>query len=97
MNKWLRKTFGTNDGDLTTPSNPNHYHFTGVQCGVHGENFPVLLANTGIDNFHGIFSMVTENAWATGHADGLQSNGTCITNCHFSDAPIIYTDLWQLN
>jgi hypothetical protein len=97
LNKWMRKTFGTNDGDPTTPHNPNHTHFISTQGGLNGINFPQLTAN-----MKGIFSMVTDDPdhnWASGHAD-LINNGTCIFGCHFHDVPtaiLDYIDIWKLN
>lgn len=92
LNKWMRKTFGTNDGDSTTPHNDSHFHYTALQAGTNGQNLPTLLQEK-----KGIFSMVTQNSWASGHADALKDNGTCVNNCHFYDAPIIYINIWELN
>jgi len=92
LNKWMRKTFGTNDGDSTTPHNDSHFHYTALQAGTNGQNLPTLLQGK-----KGIFSMVTQNSWASGHADALKDDGTCVNNCHFYDAPIIYIDIWELN
>jgi len=93
INKWMRKTFGTNDGDPTTPLNTNHYHYTGAQAGPHGVNLPTLL-----NGKKGIYSLVSSDyRWATGHADLLNSDGTCGNECHFYDAPILYIDVWVLN
>lgn len=47
----------------------------------------------------GIFSMVSpkNSLWTSGHADCLQSSGTCVNNCHFFDGDIEYIDIWELN
>jgi len=99
LNEWMRKTFGTNPATSTTPYNANHHHFTASQGGIHGENFPTLLAG-----INGIYSMVAPTAiqasWASGHAD-LIYNSNCATDCHFYDAtnqfvPIDYIDVWEL-
>lgn len=91
LNKWMRKTFGTTS---------NYQHFTSVQGGTKGENFPNLLAN-----INGIYSMITtpsiQSTWGTGHADLLE-NGACLLNCHFYDpnnnfVPVDYIDVWILN
>ena len=88
LNSWMRKTFGI------APSNQKHHNFTKAQGGLNGQNFPSLLAG-----FKGIFSIVSPlgSPWASGHADCLQSDGTCVNNCHFYDADINYIDVWELN
>ena len=88
LNLWMRKTFGV------SPSNSKHRHFTKSQGGVNGQDFPSLLSG-----INGIFSMVSpkNSTWASGHADCLQSNGTCVNNCHFYDGDIEYIDVWELN
>ncbi|UKB77936.1 T6SS effector amidase Tae4 family protein [Chryseobacterium sp. MEBOG07] len=92
LNAWMRKTFGTNPATSTTPYNSNHIHITGNQAGVNGVNLPVILKD-----IKGIYSLVSSNsAWASGHGDILQPNGTCINGCHFYDAPIDYIDVWIL-
>lgn len=97
LNKWMRMTFGTNDGDPKTPHNPNHIHLTAAQGGLNGINFPALTAN-----IKGIFSMVTDDPnhdWASGHAD-LINNSNCVFGCHFHDVPdsiLDYIDIWILN
>ncbi|WP_433627078.1 T6SS effector amidase Tae4 family protein [Chryseobacterium cucumeris] len=92
LNAWMRKTFGTNPATSTTPYNSNHIHITGNQAGVNGVNLPAILKDK-----KGIYSLVSSNsAWASGHGDILQPNGTCINGCHFFDAPIDYIDVWIL-
>ena len=93
INIWMRKTFGTNDGDLTTPHNPKHTRLTKAQGGINGQNFPNL-----IENKQGIFSIVSPNGstWASGHADCLTPDGTCVNDCHFYDGDIEYIDIWEL-
>jgi hypothetical protein len=93
LNRWMRKTFGcanhnTNIGEY---SNTNALHFNATQAGQHGENLPTLL-----NGKQGIYSLVTETWWATGHADKMSSNTTCDGSCYFGIAPIIYVDFWQL-
>lgn len=93
LNKWMRKTFGTNDGDQTTPYNPNHILYTATDAGINGRNLPGLLVGK-----KGIYSIYSNNfAWASGHADMLNPNSTCGNNCHFADAPIGRLDIWILN
>lgn len=41
LNKWMRKTFGTNPG--TDPNKPKFIHITGIEAGIHGENLESLL------------------------------------------------------
>jgi hypothetical protein len=87
LNVWMRKTFGV------SPTNSSHIRITNSQAGVNGENLPTLTAN-----IKGIYSLVSSNPnWASGHADLLNANGTCIFGCHFSDAPIDFIDIWILN
>jgi hypothetical protein len=92
LNRWMRKTFGTN------PSNYRHY--TASQGGHNGKEFPKLL-----ENKQGIYSMIArpeiQNDWGTGHADLLE-NGECRQNCHFYDennlfVPVDYIDIWILD
>jgi hypothetical protein len=93
LNVWMRKTFGTNPATSTTPYNARNIHITGSQAGQNGTNLPTLLAGK-----KGIYSLVSSNpSWATGHADILYDNTTCDLNCHFSDAPIEYIDVWELD
>lgn len=93
INKWMRKTFGTNPSTSSTPYNANHHHFTGIQAGEYGINLPDLL----IDK-KGIYSLVSNNpTWGSGHADLLYDDILCGNNCHFADAPIDYIDIWILN
>lgn len=93
LNKWMRKTFGTNTA--------NYRHFTAVQGGVKGGNFPQLMEDIGSD---GIYSMVSRpeihGTWGTGHADILEE-GDCRIKCHFFDeknnfVPVDYIDVWIL-
>lgn len=92
INLWMRKTFGTNDGDPNTPHNPNHYKYTGAEAGVHGVNLPGLLAGK-----KGIYSIYSSDfRWASGHADLLMPDATCGNDCHFYDAPILRLDIWVL-
>ncbi len=88
LNIWMRKTFGV------SPANSKHRHFTKAQAGINGQNLPGLVSG-----IKGIFSMVSpkNSLWASGHADCLQSSGTCINNCHFFDGDIEYIDIWELN
>jgi len=92
LNKWMRKTFGTNQSNYT--------HYTSTQGGNKGENFPKLLSGK-----QGIYSMVSrpeiQKDWGTGHTDLLE-NGECLLNCHFYDiknnfVPVDYIDVWILN
>ena len=93
LNKWMRKTFGTNLA--------NYRHFTAAQGGVKGGNFPQLMEDIGSD---GIYSMVSRpeihGTWGTGHADILEE-GDCRIKCHFFDennnfVPVDYIDVWIL-
>lgn len=88
LNIWMRKTFGI------SPANSKHRHFTKAQGGINGQNLPGLVSG-----IKGIFSMVSpkNSLWASGHADCLQSSGTCVNNCHFFDGDIEYIDIWELN
>ncbi len=91
INKWMRKTFGTNDGDPSTPYNANHHKYTQAEAGTHGENLPSLLIGK-----KGIYSMYSSRfSWATGHADLLNTDATCTNGCHF-DGPILRLDVWEL-
>ncbi|WP_293743565.1 T6SS effector amidase Tae4 family protein [uncultured Pedobacter sp.] len=93
LNAWMRRTFGTNDGDTKTPHNANHSKITGAQAGERGKNLPSLLSNK-----KGIYCLVSSNPlWASGHADLLYDNATCGVECHFGDAPIDWIDIWILN
>lgn len=93
LNIWMRKTFGTNDGDPTTPYNANHTLYTATDAGINGRNLPGLLFGK-----KGIYSIYSSNfVWASGHADMLNPNSTCGNNCHFADAPIARLDIWILN
>lgn len=92
MNIWMRKTFGTNPATSSTPFNANHLHINSTDAGPHGINLPTLL-----NGKQGIYSLVSsDQTWATGHCDLLNSNATCGNNCHFYDAPIDYIDIWIL-
>jgi len=93
LNEWMRKTFGTNPA--------NYRHFTAVQGGVNGVNFPKLMEDIESD---GIYSMVSrpeiQKNWGTGHADILE-DGDCRIKCHFYDdtnnfVPVDYIDVWIL-
>jgi hypothetical protein len=94
LNKWMRKTFGTNPATSFTPYNGNHVHIDGSEGGENGLNFPDLVLG-----LKGIYSMVSTNSqWASGHADLIQ-DGLCVFGCHFHDippAPIEYIDIWIL-
>lgn len=93
MNIWMRKTFGTNPATSSTPLNLNHYSYTQIQAGVHGENLPGLLFGK-----KGIYSIYSSDfRWASGHADLLNPDATCGNKCHFADAPILRLDIWILN
>ena len=48
--------------------------------------------------FHGIYSIVTNSKFASGHCDLLFSNATCLLSCHFADAAVYieYCDIWNL-
>ena len=92
LNAWMRRTFGTNDGDPKTPHNANHVKITAAQAGFRGQNLPGLLTGK-----KGIYSLVSSNQlWASGHADLLYDNATCGVECHFADAPIAWIDIWTL-
>lgn len=95
LNKWMRKTFGTNPTTASTPFNSNHIHLSQSDGGINGVNFPNL-----VNGIKGIFSMVSTNAnWASGHAD-LINDKICVFGCHFQDtppAPIDYIDIWILD
>ncbi|MFA6087021.1 T6SS effector amidase Tae4 family protein [Mucilaginibacter sp.] len=91
INKWMRLTFGTNDGDPKTPFNAKHHHYTANQAGAKGINLPGLLTGK-----KGIYSLYSSNfTWASGHADMLNTDATCGNACHF-DGPILYIDIWEL-
>jgi hypothetical protein len=96
INLWMRKTFGTNPASTLNPVtsyNSNHHQYTQAQAGVHGVNLPALL-----NGKHGIYSIYSSNfAWASGHADLLNSNATCGNHCLFYEAPIYRLDIWELN
>ena len=93
LNKWMRKTFGTNP--------LNYHHFTAAQGGTNGVKFPQLMEDLGGD---GIYSMVSRTeihrTWGTGHTDILEDGG-CRIKCHFFDennnfVPVDYIDVWIL-
>lgn len=91
LNAWMRRTFGTNDGDPKTRYNPNHLKITKSQAGTYGSNLPALLAGK-----KGIYCLVSDNLiWSSGHADLLYDDGTCGVKCHF-DGPIDWIDVWIL-
>ncbi|UPQ80064.1 type VI secretion system amidase effector protein Tae4 [Flavobacterium azooxidireducens] len=94
LNKWMKKTFGTNPATSSTPYNKNHIHIDGSEGGENGINFPSLVSG-----LKGIYSMVSTNPqWASGHADLIQ-DGLCVFGCHFQDTPpvpIDYIDIWVL-
>lgn len=93
LNLWMRKAFGTHDGDPTTPLNLNHYSYTQIDAGEHGSNLPNLLQGK-----KGIYSIYSSDfGWASGHADLLNPDATCGNKCHFADAPILRLDIWILN
>lgn len=95
LNKWMRETFGTNPETTNTHYNEKHHHIDGIEVGTNGENIPILISG-----LKGIYSMVsTTPSWASGHADLLNDDGTCVFGCHFYDnppAPIDYIDIWVL-
>jgi hypothetical protein len=87
MNKWMKKTFGTNPVEPPGPLNLNHYRYTKAQILAN----PQILAGK-----KGIFSMVSSNPdWSSGHCDLLFDDVTCLNNCHF-EGPIGYIDIWIL-
>jgi hypothetical protein len=94
LNKWMKKTFGTNPATISAPYNENHIHIDGSEGGENGINFPGLVSG-----LKGIYSMVSTNPqWASGHADLIQ-DGLCVFGCHFLDtppAPIDFIDIWVL-
>jgi hypothetical protein len=91
INIWMRYTFGTNDGDLKTPYNPNHHKYTQSDAGINGVNLINLLAGK-----KGIYSMFSSDfRWASGHADLLYPNSSCGNDCHFT-GPIGRLDIWEL-
>lgn len=93
INIWMRRTFGTNPATTTSPLNLNHHSYTQAQAGVNGVNLPGLLLGK-----KGIYSIYSSDfAWASGHADLLNSDATCANECHFADAPIARLDIWILN
>lgn len=61
----------------------------------------ICLNNTIIieKNKKGIFSIVSPQGskWATGHADCLKPDQTCVNDCHFYDGDIQFIDIWQLD
>lgn len=68
-------------------------NFKTAEIGENGVNLPDLL--TGI---RGIYTIVTNSQWASGHCDLLFEDATCIGKCHFSDPEIIYyCDVWDLH
>ena len=71
-----------------------HHHFTAEDGRNKGENFPGL-----VENMKGIFSIVSlqGSKWATGHADCLKPDQTCVNDCHFYDGDIQFIDIWQLD
>ncbi len=99
LNKWMIKTFGTNSNLGLGPTNNNHVriYYSHLSEFIDPINGNVLSPNNPLTNLQGIFSMVSSNPyWSTGHCDILQSNTTCINNCHF-EGPIQYIDIWKLN
>ena len=73
-------------------SNTNASNFNTTEIGINGENLPTLLAGK-----KGIYTIVTNSSWASGHCDMLYDNSTCIGDCHFADPEIIYyCDVWNL-
>lgn len=99
LNKWMIKTFGTNSNTHLGPLNNNHIriYFNHLEEYINPINGNVLNQNNPLNGLQGIFSMVSSNSnWSTGHCDILQSNTTCINNCHF-EGPIHFIDIWKLN
>lgn len=91
LNAWMRRTFGTNDGDPKTPHNASHAKITKAQAGTYGSNLPALLSGK-----KGIYCLVSDRpAWSSGHADLLYDNATCGVECHFN-GPIDWIDVWIL-
>lgn len=94
LNRWMRKTFGCANPDASKGefTNPNASNFNTTQIGTNGENLPALLAGK-----KGIYTIVTNSSWASGHCDMLYDDATCIGDCHFADPQIIYyCDVWNL-
>lgn len=91
LNAWMKKVFG----------NPTN-HFTGIQGGAQGVNFPALLANK-----KGIYIMIPKYPayFASGHADiwnGISCNSSCYFNIeqtlpNGNSQGVAYINLWQLN
>jgi hypothetical protein len=94
LNRWMRKTFGCANPNVAIGeyNNSNASHFNTSQIGLNGENLPTLLLGK-----KGIYTIVTNPEWASGHCDMLYSDATCIGNCHFADPETIYyCDVWNL-
>ncbi len=94
LNAWMRKTFGTNDGDPLTPHNASHFQVKASEILPFGANLTTKLSGK-----KGIYCIVSSDTrWATGHADLLKSDATCGNDCHFEDARYIkQIDIWILN
>lgn len=93
MNRWMRKTFGCQNPNLSIGEylNTNSIHIDQNQIDNYGSNLPDL-----INGMKGIYSFVSYNkSWATGHADLLNNNSTCDGGCYFN-GPIQYIDIWKL-
>lgn len=95
LNRWMRKTFGCENPNLSIGeySNSSSFHLEQGNLSTNGENLATIFE---VNN--GIFSMVSSDpSWATGHADILLSTdiNMCDGGCHF-DGPIKYIDFWQL-
>lgn len=98
LNKWMLKTFGSNSNVGLGPTNNNHkrYYSAHLTEYLDPKNSNILNPNNPLNGIQGIFSMVSSNPdWSTGHCDILQSDTTCINNCHF-EGPIKYIDIWIL-
>jgi len=97
MNMWMRKTFGCSNPNRSLGEfyNPQAHHYDQSKVGKFGVGLEKELKD---GKFNGIYTIVTNSRFASGHCDLLFSNATCLLSCHFADAAVYieYCDIWNL-